>query len=181
MTEANNKSMQRKVLRDMHKKTESKGKADATVATADLVPPVKGINFNGNEYPHDASSMTEEEWKQKKHRLNAKQMQEKLEAEMRARAKFSQAHKAATKLYAAEWEKGEDGMSSRMVTKKYKGVGPSHATIHHYVVTIGEIGASPQKRGPIRHIPAVAFKSLCAGFTTFLWINQLNCTVGVNH
>ena len=53
--------------------------------------------------------MTEEEWKPKKHRLNAKQKQEKREAELRAKAKFSQVHKAATKLYAAELEKGEDG------------------------------------------------------------------------
>ena len=43
--------------------------------------------------------MTEEEWKPKKHQLViAKQKQEKLEAELRAKAKFSRAHKAATKL-----------------------------------------------------------------------------------
>ncbi len=113
--EAKNKSMQRKVSHDLHKKTESKGKADATIATADSVPPVEGVNFNGNESPNDVSLMTEEEWKPKKHRLNAKQKQEKLEAEMQAKAKFSRAHKAATKLYAAELEKGEDGMSSRKV------------------------------------------------------------------
>jgi hypothetical protein len=56
--------------------------------------------------------MTEEEWKPKKHQLViAKQKQEKLEAELRAKAKFSRVHKAATKLYAAELEKGEDDMS----------------------------------------------------------------------
>jgi hypothetical protein len=49
------------------------------------------------------------------------------------------------------------------------------------VVTKGEIGTSPQKRGPIGRIPAAAYKSLRAGFATFLRINQLNCTVGVNH
>ena len=184
--EANTKSMQRKVSRDLQKTTESKGKANATVSTADSVPPVEDVDFNGNESPHDVSSMTEEEWKPKKHRLNAKQKQEKREAELRAKAKFSQAHKAATKLYAAELSKGEqDGMSSRkveaVIKKKYKGVGPSHATIHHYVVTKGEIGTSPQKRGPSGHIPAVAYKSLCAGFATFLRINQLNCKGGVNH
>jgi Zn-dependent M32 family carboxypeptidase len=108
------------VSRDLHKKTESKGKADATVATADSVLPVEGVNFNGNESPNDVSSMTEEEWKPKKHRLNAKQKQEKLEAEMQAKARFSQAHKAATKLYAAELEKGEDGMSSRKVKEVIK-------------------------------------------------------------
>ncbi len=64
--------------------------------------------------------MTEEEWKLKKHRLNAKQKQEKLEAELRAKAKFSRALKAATKLYAGELEKGEDGMSSRKVERVIK-------------------------------------------------------------
>ena len=114
--EANTKSMQRKVSRDLQKMTKSKGKANATVSTANSVPPVEDVDFNGNESPHDVSSMTEEEWKPKKHRLNAKQKQEKREAELRAKAKFSRAHKAATKLYAAELSKGEqDGMSSRKV------------------------------------------------------------------
>ena len=40
---------------------------------------------------------------------------------------------------------------------------------------------SPQKRGQIGHITALAYKSLCAGFATFMPINQLNCTGGVNH
>jgi hypothetical protein len=48
-------------------------------------------------------------------------------------------------------------------------------------VTKGKIGMSPQKRGPIGHIPVVAYKSLCARFATFLRINQLNCMGGVNH
>jgi len=74
--EANTKSMQRKVSRDLQKTTESKGKANATVSTANSVPPVEDVDFNGNESPHDVSSMTEEEWKPKKHRLNAKQKQD---------------------------------------------------------------------------------------------------------
>ena len=45
----------------------------------------------------------------------------------------------------------------------------------------GEVNMSPQKRGPIGHITALAYKSLCAGFATFMPINQLNCTGGVNH
>ncbi len=60
-------------------------------------------------------------WKQKKHQLNAKQKREKREAELWVKAKFSLAYKAATKLYAAEMSKGEDGMSLRkfeMVIKK---------------------------------------------------------------
>ncbi len=113
--EANNKSMQWKVSRDLHKKTKLKRNANATLATADSVLPVEGINFNGNESPNDVSSMTEEEWKPKKHRLNAKQKQKKLEVEMQAKAKFSRVHKAATKLYAAELEKGEDGISLRKI------------------------------------------------------------------
>jgi hypothetical protein len=64
--------------------------------------------------------MTEEEWKPKKHRLNAKQKQEKLEVDLRAKVKYSRAHKAATKLYAAELEKGEKGMSSRKVEAAIK-------------------------------------------------------------
>ncbi len=46
--EANTKSMQLEVSRNLQKKTESKGKADATVATTDFVPPVKDFDFNGN-------------------------------------------------------------------------------------------------------------------------------------
>ena len=184
--EASTKSMQRKVSRNLVKKIAMKGKAGATVATAKSVPPIKDIDLDGNESPNKVSSMTaEEEWKPKKHRLNAKQKQEKREADLRAKAKYSQAHKAATKLYAAELEKGEKGMSSRKVEaaikKKDNGVGPSHATIIHYVVTKGEVNTSPQKRGPIGHIPALTYKSLCAGFATFMRINQLNCTGGVNH
>ena len=90
--EANTKSMQQKVSRDLQKMTKSKGKANATVSTANSVPPVEDVDFNGNESPHDVSSMTEEEWKPKKHRLNAKQKQEKREAELRTKAKFSWAN-----------------------------------------------------------------------------------------
>ena len=39
---------------------------------------------------------------------------------MQAKAKYSREHKAATKLYAAELEKGEDGMSSRKVKSVIK-------------------------------------------------------------
>ena len=92
--EANTKSMQRKVSRDLQRTTESKGKGNATVSTADSVLPVADVTLNdGNESPHDVSSMTEEEWKPKKHRLNAKQKQEKREAELQAKAKFSWANR----------------------------------------------------------------------------------------
>ncbi len=117
--------------------------------------------------------------------MNAKQKQEKHEEALQAKAIYSRVHKAATKLYSTKLDKGEKGMSSRkveaVIKKKYKGVGPSHATIHHYVVNLGAINVSPQKRGPMGKIPALAYESLCAGFVTFLQINQLNCTGGTNH
>ena len=118
--EASTKLMQRKVSCDLDKKTATKGKAGATVATAKLVLPIKEVDLDGNESPHDVSSMTEEEWKPKKHRLNAKQKQAKLKADLRAKAKYSWAHKAATKLYAAELGKGEKGMLSRKVKAAIK-------------------------------------------------------------
>ena len=95
--------------------------------------------------------------KKKKHRLNAKQMQKKQQADLSAWAKYSQVHKAATRLYAVELDRKDGGMSSRLVKgsiKKKYGVGPSHATIHNYVVRHGNINVSPSKRGPegnIRH------------------------------
>ncbi len=78
------------------------------------------------------------------------------------------------------WKK-ERNAWRRGRSKQYKGVGLSHATIHHYVVKNSKVNMSPQKRGPIGHIPALAYKSLCAGFATFMQINQLNCTRGVTH
>ena len=114
--EASTKSMQRKVSHDLLKKTETKGKAGAIVASAESVQPIEDIDLDGNESPNEESSMTaKEEWKPKKHQLNAKQKQEKLEMDLRAKAKYSRAHKAATKLYAAELKKGEKGMSLRKV------------------------------------------------------------------
>jgi hypothetical protein len=56
--------------------------------------------------------------------------------------------KAATKLYNVKRQKA-DGMSVRKVEaaikKKYKGIGLTHATIHHYVANLGLIGMSPVK------------------------------------
>jgi hypothetical protein len=109
--EANTKSMQQKVSPDLVKKTETKGKTGANVTTAKSAPPIEDIGFDGNnESVNEVSSMTEEECKPKKHRLNATQKQVKLEADLRAKVKYSRAHKAATKLYAIELEKGEKGM-----------------------------------------------------------------------
>ncbi len=117
--------------------------------------------------------------------MNAKQKQKKHKEALQAKAEYSRVHKATTKLYSAKLDKGEKGMLSRkveaVIKKNYKGVGPSHATIHHYVVNLGTINISPKKKGPMGKIPALAYKSLCAGFVTFLQINQLNCNGGTNH
>jgi hypothetical protein len=47
--------------------------------------------------------------------LNAKQKQEKHEEALRAKEKYSRAHKATTKLYSTELDKGEKGMLSRKI------------------------------------------------------------------
>ncbi len=66
--EASTKLMQRKVSRDLVKKTEMKGKTGANATTAKSVPPIEDIGFDGNnESVNEVSLMTEEEWKQKKH------------------------------------------------------------------------------------------------------------------
>ncbi len=49
--EANNKSMQQKVSRDLHQKTELKGKADATVALPIWSRPSKVSNLMGAKFP----------------------------------------------------------------------------------------------------------------------------------
>jgi len=72
--EASTKLMQQMVSHNLVKKIAMKGKAGATVATAKSVPPIEDIDLDGNKSPNKVSSMTaEEEWKPKKHRLNAKQ------------------------------------------------------------------------------------------------------------
>ncbi len=135
--EANTKSMQQKVSQDAQKKAATKAMARATVSASELSPPIESIDWDNANSPNGVSTLTEEEWKPKKHQLNAKQKQEKHKEALQAKAKYSRAHKAATKLYSAELDKGEKGMSSRkvegVIKKKYKGVGPSHATIHHIV------------------------------------------------
>ena len=65
------------------------------------------------------------------------------------------------------------------IKKKY-GVGPSHATIHNYVVRHGNINLLPSKSGPDGNISALAYMLLCAAFVSFMQINQLNCTGRIN-
>ncbi len=112
------------------------------------------------------SSLTEDDDhskppKKKKHRLNAKQMQEKGQVDPLVWVKYSRAHKAATKLYATELDRKDEGMSSRQVEasiKKKYGVGPSHVPIHNYVVKRSNINVLPSKRGSEGNILALAYK-----------------------
>ncbi len=113
--EANTKSMQRKVSRDAQKKAVMKATARATISASELSPPVESIDWDNANSPNGMSMLTEEEWKPKKHQLNAKQKQEKQEEALLAKAKYSRAHKAGTKLYSSKLDKGEKGMSSRKV------------------------------------------------------------------
>ena len=52
--------------------------------------------------------------------IKCKAEQEKLEVDLQAKAKYSRVHKAATKLYAVESEKGEKGISTRKVEAAIK-------------------------------------------------------------
>jgi hypothetical protein len=61
-----------------------------------------------------------------------------------------------------------------MIKKKYEGVGPSHATINHYVVNLGLIGVSPLKTSPKGNIPLPDYKALYAAFASYMRIEQLN-------
>ncbi len=91
------------------------------------------------------------------------------------RAKYSRAHKAATRLYAAELDRKDSGMSSRQVEasikKKYE-VGPSHAMIYNYKVKCGNINVLLLKRGPEGNILALAYKSLCAAFASLILMHS---------
>ena len=120
--EAKTKSMQRKVSHDVQKKAATMTKAGATASAPESSPlPVESIDWDDDDSPNGiVSSMTEEEWKPKKHRLIAKQKQEKRKEYLRLQVKYSRAHKAATKLYATELDKGKEGMLSRKVGEAIK-------------------------------------------------------------
>ena len=66
--------------------------------------------------------------------------------DINVKSQYKASHKAATLLYADERQKGNEGMSVRKIEEKiksrFKGVGPSASTIHHYVVNLGLVGAS---------------------------------------
>ena len=94
----------------------------------------------------------------------------------------SEAHKAAVRLFHAEKQKPDGGMSIRMVydaiTAKYETC-PSIAAISRYTKQ-GLINASPMRTGPIGHISAVAYKFLCQAYKSLVPINQMNACAGDN-
>jgi hypothetical protein len=81
--------MQRKVSRDMQKKAAIKAMARATVSASESSLPVESIDWDDDNSPNGVSSMTEEEWKPKKHQLNAKQRQEKHEEALQGKENHS--------------------------------------------------------------------------------------------
>lgn len=198
--EANTKSMQRKVARSMPMKSKkaSVKAADATNASgskssADANVPISNITTDGSNCAGWVSSVTGFDdddanndellnWKPPRHRSNAKQMQEERCAMLRTKGIYSRALKFGTTLLASENAK-ENGMSSRQVAaigkKRYKGIGPSHATLLHYVAN-GLIGVSPLKTGPQGDIPPHEYQALCAAFASFMRIQQLNKCQGTN-
>ncbi len=65
--------------------------------------------------------------------------------------------------------------------KRFKGIGPSHTSIHHYVINLGLIGVSPLKTGPQGNIPSHDYyKALYAAFASYMRIQQLNKRQGTN-
>ena len=66
------------------------------------------------------------------------------------------------------------------IKAKFKGVGPSASTIHHYVVNLGLVGASLQKIGLEGNITKVAHQALCTALLSMIQINELNCKVSTH-
>ncbi|KAL7532024.1 hypothetical protein ACHAWF_009676 [Thalassiosira exigua] len=93
------------------------------------------------------------------------------------------AHKRATKMFAAEKEKGANGMSAEKVAEKVKksyGWAPSSRTIYRYV-NEGLAGASPLKSGEQGDVPQFVFNTLAKAFESFMRIQQLNARGGVEN
>ncbi len=110
-------------------------------------------------------------------------MQEKQEAMLRKKGIYSQALKFWMTLFASK-NKKENCIWLRKVAaitkKKFKGIGPSHTTIHHYVINLGLIRVSPCKTGPQGNILSHDYKALCAVFASYIRIQQLNKRQGTN-
>ena len=183
-SEADNKTMQRKVARSLPGHTKR--------GMIGIIPPstvgITSDDISGVSPLTDPSTADKENLspspprKLKKQRMNSRQVQDKQEADLIKKTKYSKAHKAATTLYFNEREK-EKGLTLRKVEsqirEKHK-VGPSASTIYHYVVELGLVGMSPRKPGPEGNIPAEMYKALCAAFGSFMRINQINALGGDN-
>lgn len=118
----------------------------------------------------------------KRRRLNSQQKQDKRAEDLEKKEEYKLAHKTATLKFDEERNKEEGGLSVRQVAEKtkakFKGVGPSASTIHHYVVNLGLVGVSPLKMGPEGSIPQLQYKALCMAVSSKLRINQLNAKGG---
>jgi len=113
----------------------------------------------------------------KKKRMTAKQKQDSRANDLKKKEHFKAAHKAATKLYNDERNKGDDGLTVRQVAKKIQfkfGVGPSASTIHRYVANMNKVGESPLKMGHNGKIEPVVYKALCTALSSKVRIMQLN-------
>ncbi len=136
----------------MKSKKASVKAADATNASglkssADAKVPISNITIDGSSCAGWVSSVTGFDdddanndellnWKPPRHRSNAKHMLEERCAMLHTKGIYRQALKFGTTLLASKNVK-ENGMSSRQVAaigkKRYKGIGPSHVTLLHYV------------------------------------------------
>ena len=120
--------------------------------------------------------------KRKQIRHTARAIQQSRVDNLAAKRHKSDAHKAAVRLFHAEKQKPDGGMSIRMVydaiTAKYETC-PSIATISRYAKQ-GLINASPLRTGPLGHISAVAYKFLCQAYKSLVPINQMNVCTGDN-
>ena len=120
--------------------------------------------------------------KRKQIRHTARATQQSRVDNLAAKRHKSDAHKAAVRLFHAEKQKPDGGMSIRMVydaiTAKYETC-PSIATISRYAKQ-GLINASPMRTGPLGHISAVAYKFLCQACKSLVPINQMNACAGDN-
>ena len=121
--------------------------------------------------------------KRKQIRHTARATQQRRVDNLAAKRCKSEAHKAAVRLFHAEKQKPDGGMSIRMVydaiTAKYETC-PSIATISRYTKQ-GLINASPMRTGPLGHISAVAYKFLCQAYKSLVPINQMNACAGDNY
>jgi hypothetical protein len=149
--ERSNPSLQRLICR--HLPGNSKKKFNAMIASPADITSISVDDRQSNIASTAVSPLTDpsvsthsSSLKTKINRLNSKQKQDKWGEDISVKSQYKMSHKAATLLYADERQKGNEGMSVRKIEEKiksrFKGVGPSASTIHHYVVNLGLVGAS---------------------------------------